>query len=126
LAGSPIPRLLHASHYQFATPAIAVTYANTYGRFRVTDNVCGFSFAAVDATGSPTAASAAAIAGSFSNGNGVPPTLGLQIIYNTSVGGAKNHFSGASASTSARWTCPTTAPSACVRCGPAAPPTPRA
>jgi hydroxybutyrate-dimer hydrolase len=97
----PDSTLLHASHYQFATPAIAVTYANTYGRFRVLDNVCGFSFAAVDATGSPTAASAAAIAGSFSNGNGVPPSVGLQIVYNASVGGAKNHFSGASASTSA-------------------------
>ncbi|MBP6764748.1 MAG: D-(-)-3-hydroxybutyrate oligomer hydrolase [Rubrivivax sp.] len=90
---------LHASHYQFATPAIAVTYANTYGRFRVTDNICGFSFSAVDATGSPAAASAAAIAGSFSSGNGVPPTLGLQIVYNTSLGGAKNHFSGTSEST---------------------------
>lgn len=97
----PDSTLLHASHYQFATPAIAVTYANTYGRFRVSDNVCGFSFAAVDATGAPAAASGAAIAGSFSNGNGVPPTLGLQIIYNASVGGAKNHFSGGSVSTGA-------------------------
>jgi hydroxybutyrate-dimer hydrolase len=97
----PDSNLLHPSHYQFATPAIAVTYANTYGRFRVSDNLCGFSFAAVDAAGAPVAASAAAIAGSFGTGNGVPPTLGLQIVYNDSLGGAKNHFVGASPSTGA-------------------------
>jgi hydroxybutyrate-dimer hydrolase len=97
----PEADLLHASHYQFATPAIAVTYANTYGRFRVSDHVCGFSFAAVDGAGAPVAANPALINGSFGLGNGVPPTLGLQIVYNDAVGGAKNHFAGGSASTGA-------------------------
>lgn len=97
----PESNVLHASHWLFASPAIAVTYANAYGRFRVTDNVCGFSFAAVDGTASPTAASAAGIAGIFSTGNGVPPTAPIQLIYNDSVGGAKNHAAAVTLSTMA-------------------------
>lgn len=93
--------LLQASHWLFASPAIAVTYANTYGRFRVSDNVCGFSFGAVDATGSPTATAAASIAGIFSTGNGVPPTGVIQIIYNNSAGGAKSNSAATSPSTNA-------------------------
>ncbi len=94
-------KLLHASMWLFASPAIAVTYANSYGRFRVTDNVCGFSFGAVDATASPTATAAASIAGIFSTGNGVPPSGVIQIINNNSVGGAKTHTASTSASTGA-------------------------
>lgn len=95
----PDSDLLHASHYLFASPAIAVTYANTYGRFSVADNRCGFSFGAVDAAGSPTAAPAAAIAGVFATGNGVPPSGALQLIYNPSLGGAKTHAAAVSPST---------------------------
>jgi hydroxybutyrate-dimer hydrolase len=97
----PDANLLHASHFQFATPAIAVTYANTYGRFSVADNLCGFSFAGVDATNAPAPAAAAAIAGIFGNGNGVPPTAGLQIINNNSLGGARAHLASLSANGSA-------------------------
>jgi hydroxybutyrate-dimer hydrolase len=93
--------LLHASHYLFASPAIAVTYANTYGRFRVIDNTCGYSFGAVDAAGNPVAAAAAAINGVFGTGNGVPPSGALQLIFNTSLGGAKNHTAATSPSTGA-------------------------
>lgn len=92
---------LHASHWLFASPSIAVTYANAHGRFRVTDNRCGFSFAAIDAAAAPTAAPAAGIATIFSTGNGIPPTGPLQLIYNDSVGGARNHAAAVSASTSA-------------------------
>ncbi len=95
----PEAALLHPSMWQFATPAIAVTYANTYGRFRVSDNACGFSFGAVDATGSPTATAAASLAGSFGTGNGVPPTGVIQVIYNNSAGGAKSQAAGTSPST---------------------------
>lgn len=91
--------LIHASHWQFATPAITATYSNTYGRFRVVDNLCGFSFGAVDATGSPTAISPAALAGVFGTGNGVPPSGAIQLIYNSSVGGAKLHTAATSPST---------------------------
>ena len=92
---------LHPSMWLFATPAIAVTYANTYSRARVSDNLCGFSFGAVDATSSPTATAAASIAGIFSTGNGVPPSGVIQIIYNNSAGGAKGHTAGTSPSTNA-------------------------
>lgn len=83
---------LHASHYSFATMAIALTYANTYGRFDVRDNLCGYSFATTGAAGSatplaPVATSAAALATSFGTGNGIPPTAGINIVNNNSLGG---------------------------------------
>lgn len=95
----PEAALLHASMWQFATPAIAVTYANTYGRFRVSENICGFSFGAVDGTGSPRAIASAEIAGLFGTGNGVPPSGVVQVIYNDSLGGAKSQAASVSAST---------------------------
>jgi hydroxybutyrate-dimer hydrolase len=97
----PDADLLHASHYLFASPAIAVTYANAHGRFSVTDNTCGFSFGAVDTTGAPVAAAPAAIAGVFGTGNGVPPSGALQLIWNNSVGGPRNHGAATSPSTNA-------------------------
>ena len=95
----PEAALLHASMWQFATPAIAVTYANTYGRFRVSENICGFSFGAVDGTGSPRATAPAEIAGLFGTGNGVPPSGVVQVIYNDSLGGAKSQAASVSPST---------------------------
>ena len=93
--------VLHASHYLFASPAIAVTYANAHGRFSVRDNLCGFSFGAVDAAGTPVAAAPAALAGIFGTGNGVPPSGALQIINNNAVGGARSQNAALSASTNA-------------------------
>ncbi len=95
----PDSNLLHASQWSLASTSIAVTYANTYGRFRVSDNVCGFSFANADATGVPIATAAASIAGVFSTGNGVPPTGVIQIINNNSVGGPRKHDLSTSVST---------------------------
>jgi len=96
----PESDLLHTSHWSLASPAIAVTYANSYGRFRVSDNVCGFSFAATDAAARPAAPAApAAIDALFATGNGVPPTGLIQLIWNNSIGGAINHGSGVSPST---------------------------
>jgi len=83
---------LQQSHFRFATNSIAMTYVNAFGRFKVTDNVCGFSFANTDATGNVVAQSAVTQAGLFSTGNGVPPTSGVNIVYNNSVGGAKLDF----------------------------------
>ncbi len=42
---------LQQSHFRFATNSIVMTYVNAHGRFSVTENVCGFSFANTDATG---------------------------------------------------------------------------
>ncbi len=95
----PEAALLHASMWQFATPAIAVTYGNTHGRFRVSDSLCGFSFAAVDGTFAPRAVATAEIAGLFGTGNGVPPSGVIQIIYNQSVGGARSQAASTSPST---------------------------
>jgi hydroxybutyrate-dimer hydrolase len=95
----PETNLLHASHWQFATTSIAATYANTYGRFRVSDNVCGFSFAALDGTGAPVVANPALLNGVFATGNGIPPmgaTMGL--VWNNAVGGARNHAASLSPS----------------------------
>jgi hydroxybutyrate-dimer hydrolase len=90
---------LAASHYAFAVPAIAVTYANTYGRFGVAERVCDFSFAAVNAAGAPAPWPAANAASSFSTGNGIPPASGLQIINDASVGGPLRDGASISAST---------------------------
>ena len=79
--------LIHASHWALATPAIATTFANTYGRFSVLDNLCGFSFGATDAAGNSIPAPAANVAQIFANGNGIPPTGGINIINNNSLGG---------------------------------------
>ncbi|MCY7370755.1 MAG: D-(-)-3-hydroxybutyrate oligomer hydrolase [Polaromonas sp.] len=85
----PESDVLHAAHYAFATPAVTLTYANSYGRFGVQDNLCGYSFAATAATepNAPVAATPASIANSFGAGNGVPPTVGINIVNNLSVGG---------------------------------------
>ncbi|MBL8363602.1 MAG: D-(-)-3-hydroxybutyrate oligomer hydrolase [Rubrivivax sp.] len=96
----PESDLLHPSHWSLASPAIAVTYANSYGRFRVSDSVCGYSFAAVDATFRPAAPAVPALIDAlFATGNGVPPTGPIQLIWNNALGGAINHGAGVSAST---------------------------
>ncbi len=90
---------LQQSHYRFATNSIAVTYVNAHGRFKPTDNVCGFSFANSDAAGNVVAQVPATQAGLFAGGNGVPPTSGVNIVYNDSLGGAKLDFLALSPST---------------------------
>ena len=97
----PESNFLQQSHYRFATNSIAVTYTNTYGRFSVLDNLCGFSFANTDASGSVIAQVPVAEAGIFATGNGVPPTTGINIVYNDSLGGAKLDFLATSPSTGA-------------------------
>ncbi|MEY4754352.1 MAG: hypothetical protein RJA44_2027, partial [Pseudomonadota bacterium] len=89
----------HLSHFRFATNSIVVTYVNSYGRFSVTDNVCGYSMANTDASGNVSAQVAATQAGLFASGNGVPPTGGVNLVYNDSLGGAKLDFFAVSPST---------------------------
>ena len=83
----PSTIVLQASHYAFATLPVTMAYANAYGRFSVADNLCGYSYAGVDAAGKPAPLAAAALAQSFGTGNGVPPMSGIQIINNLSPGG---------------------------------------
>jgi hydroxybutyrate-dimer hydrolase len=92
LGWQPESNDLQASHYSFATLPVALTYANGYGRAGVQDNLCGYSFAATAPAASPTPnlpvpAPAGPLATSFGTGNGVPPTAGVNIVNNTSLGG---------------------------------------
>jgi hydroxybutyrate-dimer hydrolase len=93
------------SHYTLSVPqGVAVTYANSYGRFSVTDNVCGYSFAATAASGND-AGSPVPITGlelSFANSNGIPPTGGVNLVNNLSPGGAKEDRLSISPSTGVR------------------------
>jgi hydroxybutyrate-dimer hydrolase len=76
-----------ASHYSLATLSVTLTYANSYAKASVRDNVCGYSFGATPVAGVVPAISAGAAAQIFATGNGVPPTSGINIINNNSVGG---------------------------------------
>ena len=95
--------VFHASHFALATTSIVVTYINTYGRFSVTDDVCSFSLATTVAAGATlgnvAATSPLVQAGIFASGNGVPPTGGINLVYNDSVGGAKRDLLSISPST---------------------------
>jgi hydroxybutyrate-dimer hydrolase len=92
--------VLHASHFStYATTAVTVTYANSYARASVKDSLCGYSYGATDAvTFAPIAAPAANVAALFGAGNGVPPTNGINLINNLSVGGPLNDVVSLSAS----------------------------
>ena len=79
---------LHATHYAFATLAVTLTYANSYGRFGVADNLCNYSYSGATAKGEPAPVSATALASLFGTGNGIPPTAGIVIMNNASTGGA--------------------------------------
>jgi hydroxybutyrate-dimer hydrolase len=78
---------LQLSHYALATPAIAVTYTNALGRVSVLDNLCGFSFANTDATGDPVPQVPTTQLGTFSTANGIPPTSGVNLVYNNAANG---------------------------------------
>ncbi|MFM9435527.1 hydroxybutyrate-dimer hydrolase [Janthinobacterium sp. CG_23.3] len=85
---------LQAGH-AVANVLVAVSYVNAYGKFSVTDKVCGFSFAATDSTGNPIAYTPVQKAGSYalqSSGIG-------NVVYEDSVGGAKAYAFGVSQST---------------------------
>ena len=79
--------------YWFAnvSQGISVTYANTYGRASVLDNLCNYSFAANGgiAGGPPVPLAAAGAAQIFGTSNGIPPTSGIALINNAAVGGPK-------------------------------------
>jgi hydroxybutyrate-dimer hydrolase len=90
---------LFASHFISAYAPVVASFSNAYGRFSVKDNLCGISIAATDATGKPAPSAAAALAQAFGTSNGVPPTSGLQLINNNSVGGPVNTLISTSPST---------------------------
>lgn len=88
---------LLASHYRLADIYVAFGYVVAYGKFSVSDNLCGLSLANVDATGNVAAQVPATQASLFSTSNGL--NTGGDVIYNDSVGGAKLYHVGVSPST---------------------------
>ena len=78
---------LQLSHYALATPAITMTYSNALGRISVLDNLCGFSFANTDAAGNPIPQVLATQLGTFATANGIPPTSGVNLVYNDAANG---------------------------------------
>lgn len=73
---------------------VAVTYAYAYGKFSVSDKLCGFSFAATDASGVPVAFTTVQRASSFASQNGIVGN----VIYEDGVGGAVAYPFGVSPS----------------------------
>lgn len=101
----PESNLVHPSHSTLSVPdSIAVTYANSYGRFSVADNLCGYSFAATAASGDQAGVPVAAtgLETSFATSNGIPPTAGINLVNNLSPGGAKENRLSISPSTNRR------------------------
>jgi hydroxybutyrate-dimer hydrolase len=86
------------THYLFAVPPVALTYANAYSKASVKDNLCGFSVGGAVVSGAVTPVAAVAAAQGFGTGNGVPGA-GLTIIANNSVGGPAADAAGISVST---------------------------
>ncbi|PCI31942.1 MAG: D-(-)-3-hydroxybutyrate oligomer hydrolase [Alphaproteobacteria bacterium] len=56
---------------------LAVNYGNTYGRFSVTDNLCGLSYAKMGANGQAMAQTTAEMATAFATSGGIAPVAGL-------------------------------------------------
>lgn len=85
----PEQNLLAPVHFASkVAQSISMTYANAYGRAGVEDRVCGLSFAATDKDNAyavrpltPTEEAAA-----FATSNGIPPTAGVDIVYDDSEG----------------------------------------
>jgi len=101
----PDANLVLPSHYTVSVPqSISVTYANSYGRFSVADNLCGYSFAATAAAGANATepVAAANLELSFATSNGIPPTAGINLVNNASTGGAREDRLSLSPSTGAR------------------------
>jgi 3HB-oligomer hydrolase 3HBOH len=69
----PEQNIVQPSHWtSFVPQAVAVTYADTYARARVQDNLCGYSFGATDSIGTPIPLARTAEALLFGTANKYP------------------------------------------------------
>lgn len=84
----PEQNLVAPSHFGAAVAqSISMTYANAYGRFGVEDRVCGLSLAATDATtGAVVPLAEASEESLFATSNGIPPTGGINQVYDGATG----------------------------------------
>jgi hydroxybutyrate-dimer hydrolase len=86
--------LLPSHHFFDLYRSISVTFANQYGQFDVTENLCGYSFGATEPwlpdggkKGKPIPLTDEQEARLFSDHNGIPPYNSVNLINNDSVGG---------------------------------------
>lgn len=97
----PEQNLLAPVHFGLAVAqSISMTYANAYGRAGVEDRVCELSLAATGAGGGVTPLSGTAEATLFSASNGIPPTAGVNIVYDGAAGQPTHLAASASPSSS--------------------------
>ncbi|HKE20131.1 MAG TPA: 3-hydroxybutyrate oligomer hydrolase family protein [Kofleriaceae bacterium] len=90
----PDSDLLHAAMWGTqAVPAVAVTYANAYAKASVLDRLCQFTFGptamGTGLAGVPPAAPPMPTL--FGLGNGVPPTGGIDLVYEAGTSGPTIH-----------------------------------
>src|SRR5690554_362421 len=97
----PEQNLLAPMHFGLAVAqSIAMTYTNAYARAGVEDRVCGLSFAATDSAGAVMPLAPAAETALFSASNGVPPSAGVNLVYDNAEGQPTNLSMSASPSSS--------------------------
>lgn len=83
----PEQNLVAPSHYGASVAqAIAMTYANAYGEFPVNQPLCGLSLAATGDQGTVIPLTDAQEAALFATSNGIPPTSGVQLVYDQAAG----------------------------------------
>nr|WP_236954010.1 D-(-)-3-hydroxybutyrate oligomer hydrolase [Marinobacter salinus] len=83
----PEQNLLAPVHFGLAVAqSISMTYANAYGRAAVEARLCDLSLAATDGAGAFQPLPAGAEAALFSASNGIPPTAGVNIVYDGAEG----------------------------------------
>jgi hydroxybutyrate-dimer hydrolase len=92
--------LLQASMWDSqAVPAVAVTYLDAYTKSSVGDNLCGYSFGTTNAQGAAGVLPAVSpMTSIFGLGNGVPPTNGINLVYNLPPSGFDHRLATADAS----------------------------
>jgi hydroxybutyrate-dimer hydrolase len=96
----PEQNLLAPVHFGLAVAqSISTTYANAYGQAGVEDRLCDISLAATGA-GAVTPLGAAREAALFSASNGIPPSAGVNLVYDGAEGQPTNLAASASPSTS--------------------------
>ena len=82
-----------------AVPAVAVTYADAYAKASVTANLCNFSFGTTSAAGAAGVSPAVSpMLTVFGNGNGVPPTNGINLVFASGAGAADHRLATADGS----------------------------
>lgn len=97
----PEQNLLAPVHFGLAVAqSISTTYANTYARAGVEDRLCDISLAATAAGGAVTPISGAQEATLFSASNGIPPSAGVNLVYDNAEGQPTNLAASASPSSS--------------------------